>query len=140
MNTTKEVKVAKTTTLKQATGRRKSSVARLRISAGKGEITCNGRKFEDYFPFEVHRMIATEPLRATNTDHVYDVDVTLHGGGIAGQAGALRHAIARAIVALDDETRATLKKAGFLTRDSREKERKKYGLKKARKSPQFSKR
>lgn len=137
---TKVAKVAKVPALRQSTGRRKSSVARVRIRPGKGVITCNGREFEDYFPFEVHRMIASEPLRATNTDHVYDIDVTLHGGGIAGQAGALRHAISRAIALLDDETRPTLKRAGFLTRDPREKERKKYGLKKARKSPQFSKR
>jgi small subunit ribosomal protein S9 len=124
----------------QATGRRKSSVARVRLRTGTGRITLNRRTLEDYFPSETHRMVVTEPLRTSNTHDVYDVDATLEGGGFSGQAGALRLGIARAIAALDDDMRPTLKKAGMLTRDAREKERKKYGLKKSRKAPQYSKR
>jgi small subunit ribosomal protein S9 len=126
--------------LTQTTGRRKRAVARVRIRPGTGKITVNKREVEDYFPSETHRMIFTEPLRLTNTNEVYDVDATLDGGGSSGQAGALRHGIARALIELDPELRGELKKAGFLTRDSREKESKKYGLKKARKAPQYSKR
>ena len=126
--------------LTQTTGRRKEAVARVRIRPGTGQITVNRRAIAEYFPSETHRMIATEPLRTSNTNDVYDVDATLHGGGFAGQAGALRMGIARALVELDGEMRPTLKKAGMLTRDAREKERKKYGLKKARKAPQYSKR
>jgi small subunit ribosomal protein S9 len=126
--------------LVQSTGRRKRAVARVRIRAGSGQITVNQRPVDDFFPSETHRMILTEPLRITNTAEVYDVDATLDGGGTSGQAGALRHAIARALVDLDPELRAELKRAGFLTRDAREKESKKYGLKKARKAPQYSKR
>ena len=124
----------------QATGRRKTSVARVRIRTGSGTFTINKRTLEDYFPSETHRMIVTEPLRASNTHDVYNVDATVDGGGFSGQAGALRMGIARALVELDGDLRGSLKKLGMLTRDAREKERKKYGLKKARKAPQYSKR
>jgi small subunit ribosomal protein S9 len=126
--------------LTQATGRRKEAVARVRVRPGTGVITVNKRPIEDYFPSETHRMIVTEPLRLTTTNETYDVDATMDGGGTSGQAGALRLGIARALVALDEELRVTLKRAGFLTLDAREKESKKYGLKKARKAPQYSKR
>ena len=126
--------------LVQSTGRRKEAVARVRLRPGAGQITVNKRPVADSFPSETHRMILSEPLRVTNTAEVYDVDVTMHGGGPSGQAGALRLGIARALVELDPELRPTLKKAGFLTRDPRKKESKKYGLKKARKAPQYSKR
>lgn len=125
--------------LMQSTGRRKQAVARVRIREGSGTITVNRRPIEDYFPSASHRMVVTEPLRMTATEN-YDIEATIDGGGIAGQAGALRLGIARALVELDPELRASLKKAGFLTRDAREKESKKYGLKKARKAPQYSKR
>jgi len=124
----------------QTTGRRKRAVARVRVRPGTGVITVNRREVADYFPSETHRMVLTEPLRLTNTVETYDIDATLDGGGPSGQAGALRHGISRALVDLDPELRGELKKAGFLTRDSREKESKKYGLKKARKAPQYSKR
>jgi small subunit ribosomal protein S9 len=124
----------------QSTGRRKQAVARVRVRNGAGVLTINKRPFEEYFPSASHRMIVTEPLRLTTTEEQYDVDATIDGGGIAGQAGALRLGIARALVELDPELRDSLKKAGFLTRDAREKESKKYGLKKARKAPQYSKR
>jgi small subunit ribosomal protein S9 len=126
--------------LTQSTGRRKEAVARVRIRPGTGVITVNKRPIENYFPSETHRMIVTEPLRLTTTAETYDVDATMDGGGISGQAGALRLGIARGLVNLDEELRAALKRAGFLTRDAREKESKKYGLKKARKAPQYSKR
>ncbi len=126
--------------LVQSTGRRKQAVARVRIRAGSGLVTVNKRPLESYFPSETHRMIVTEPLRLTTTADVYDVDATIDGGGVSGQAGALRLGIARGLVDLDTELRVQLKKAGFLTRDAREKESKKYGLKKARKAPQYSKR
>ena len=126
--------------LTQTTGRRKRAVARVRIRPGTGVITVNKREVADYFPSETHRMILTEPLRITETAEVYDVDATLDGGGPSGQAGALRHGISRALIELDPELRTELKRAGFLTRDPREKESKKYGLKKARKAPQYSKR
>ena len=126
--------------LVQATGRRKQAVARVRIRLGEGKITVNKRDVADYFPSETHRMILTEPLRLTSLDETYDIDATLDGGGPTGQAGALRLGIARGLVELDEELRAALKKNGFLTRDAREKESKKYGLKKARKAPQYSKR
>ena len=129
-----------TVPLSQTTGRRKQAVARVRLREGGGKITVNGRSIEDYFPSETHRMVVTEPLRLTTTAELYDVDVTMDGGGVSGQAGALRLGIARALIGLDPELRPILKKAGFLTRDSREKESKKYGLKKARKAPQYSKR
>ena len=126
--------------LTQSTGRRKEAVARVRIRPGTGKITVNKRPIENYFPSETHRMIVTEPLRLTSLNENYDVDATMDGGGVSGQAGALRLGIARALVAIDEELRVTLKRAGFLTRDAREKESKKYGLKKARKAPQYSKR
>ncbi len=124
----------------QTTGRRKEAVARVRLRPGTGKVVVNGREIDVYFGIATHRMAATEPLRATQTADVYDVDATIRGGGIAGQAGALGLGIARALVTLDPESRPTLKKAGLLTRDAREKERRKYGLKKARKAPQYSKR
>ena len=126
--------------LTQTTGRRKQAVARVRLRNGAGTLTVNKRPIEEYFPSASHRMIVTEPLRLTTTEEQYDVDATIDGGGIAGQAGALRLGIARALAELDPELRDSLKKAGFLTRDAREKESKKYGLKKARKAPQYSKR
>jgi small subunit ribosomal protein S9 len=126
--------------LVQSTGRRKEAVARVRIRPGTGKITVNKRPIEDYFPSETHRMIVTEPLRLTTLNETYDVDATMDGGGVSGQAGALRLGIARGLVNLDEELRSTLKRAGFLSRDAREKESKKYGLKKARKAPQYSKR
>lgn len=126
--------------LVQTTGRRKEAVARVRLRPGTGQIVINGRPFVEYFPILTHQVIAREPLRLTQTEDVYDVDATLHGGGISGQAGAVRLGIARALIDLDGETRPLLKKAGLLTRDAREKERRKYGLKKARKAPQYSKR
>lgn len=126
--------------LTQTTGRRKESVARARLRPGSGTITVNGRTFDNYFPTAMQRMTVTEALRATDTIEAYDIDATIVGGGVAGQAGALRMAIARSLVELDPESRGTLKKAGLLTRDSRRKESKKYGLKKARKAPQFTKR
>ena len=126
--------------LTRATGRRKESVCRARFIPGTGQWSINGRPFEDYFPSPTHRMIITEPLRITNTEGRYDIVAKIEGGGTSGQAGALRHAIARALVGLDPDLRGILKKAGFLTRDAREKERRKYGLKKARKAPQYSKR
>jgi small subunit ribosomal protein S9 len=126
--------------LTQTTGRRKGAIARVRLRPGTGIITINKRALENYFPNDTHRMILTEPLRLTETSETYDVDCTMGGGGITGQAGALRLGIARALIALDPELRPALKRAGFLTRDAREKESKKYGLKKARKAPQYSKR
>ena len=124
----------------QTTGRRKESVARVRLRPGTGQVVINGKPVEQYFTVLTHRQAATEALRMTQTAVVYVVDATISGGGVSGQAGALRLGIARALVALDDEVRPSLKKAGLLVRDSREKERRKYGLKKARKAPQYSKR
>lgn len=126
--------------LVQSTGRRKQAVARVRLRPGTGTITVNKRPIQTYFPTETHRMIVTEPLRITSLVETYDIDATIDGGGVSGQAGALRLGIARGLVDLDGELRALLKKNGFLTRDDREKESKKYGLKKARKAPQYSKR
>jgi small subunit ribosomal protein S9 len=126
--------------LVQATGRRKRAVARVCLRHGSGKVTVNGRDITDYLPSELLRMQATEPLRALEAADKFDVDVTMDGGGVAGQAGALRLGIARALAELDPEQRPPLKKAGFLTRDDRKKESKKYGLKKARKAPQYSKR
>ncbi|MEX0768528.1 MAG: 30S ribosomal protein S9 [Microthrixaceae bacterium] len=126
--------------LVQSTGRRKRAVARVRIRPGDGTITINKRPLEDYFPNPTHRMVLSEPLRLTSTAEMYNIDATLHGGGVSGQAGAVRLGISRGLIALDPELRAALKSAGFLSRDSREKESKKYGLKKARKAPQYSKR
>ena len=124
----------------QTTGRRKEAIARVRLRPGTGVVTINKRPLEQYFPSATQRTLATEPLRVTNVDDVYDVDASISGGGVSGQAGALRMGIARALVDLDPEQRLALKRAGFLTRDAREKESKKYGLKKARKAPQYSKR
>ncbi|MEX0848291.1 MAG: 30S ribosomal protein S9 [Ilumatobacteraceae bacterium] len=126
--------------LTQTTGRRKEAVARARLRPGTGTHTINGRPFEAYFTTAVQRMIVSEALRVTSTEEAYDVDATIHGGGISGQAGALRMAIARSLVELDPESRAALKKAGLLTRDPRKKESKKYGLVKARKAKQYTKR
>jgi small subunit ribosomal protein S9 len=126
--------------LTQTTGRRKRAVARVRFRPGTGTIIVNGRPVTEYFPTATHRMILSEPLRLTSTDEAYDIDCSIDGGGVSGQAGALRHGIARALIELDPELRPELKKAGFLTRDDRKKESKKYGLKKARKAPQYSKR
>jgi len=126
--------------LVQSTGRRKAAIARVRLRPGEGAVTVNRRSVEDYFPSATHRMILTEPLRLVDKAGDYDVDATLDGGGISGQAGALRLGIARALAELEPDLRAPLKRAGFLTRDPREKEQKKYGLKKARKAPQYSKR
>jgi small subunit ribosomal protein S9 len=120
--------------LVQSTGRRKRSVARVRLREGTGTVTVNGRTAEDYFPSESHRLVFMEPLRVTDTEG------TLHGGGISGQAGALRLGISRGLEALEPERRPALKLAGLLTRDDRKKESKKYGLHKARKAPQYSKR
>jgi len=124
----------------QSTGRRKEAIARVRLRPGSGQIVINSRPIDTYFPTATHRMVVTEPLRLTQTAEVYDVDATLDGGGVTGQAGAMRLGIARALAELDAELRPTLKRAGLLTRDAREKESKKYGLKKARKAPQYSKR
>ena len=126
--------------LTQSTGRRKAAIARVRLRPGEGSIVVNGRAVEDYFPSATHRMLLTEPLRVVDKASSYNVDATLDGGGVSGQAGALRLGIARALSELEPELRAPLKRAGFLTRDPREKEQKKYGLKKARKAPQYSKR
>ncbi len=124
----------------QATGRRKQAIARVRLTPGTGKITANGREFEDYFPSAVHRTLITEPLRLTENEEAYDIAVTLDGGGLSGQAGAFRLGITRALVEINPEDRANVKAAGLLTRDPRKKESKKYGLKKARKAPQYSKR
>jgi small subunit ribosomal protein S9 len=124
----------------QATGRRKEAVSRVRLRPGTGTITINGRAIDNYFTSATHRQLITEPLRLTETEVTYDIDATIEGGGVAGQAGALRLSIARSLISLDETLRPALKKAGLLTRDSRKKETKKYGLKKARKAPQYSKR
>ncbi len=122
------------------TGRRKTSVARVRLLPGSGKIIVNGRDIEEYFGRAVLCKLARQPLTLTNNETKYDVIANVNGGGTTGQAGAVRHGIARALLEVDEELRSSLKKAGFLTRDPRMKERKKYGLKKARKAPQFSKR
>ena len=123
-----------------ATGRRKESSARVWIKPGEGKITVNDRDFKDYFPRDTLITMITEPFNLTGTLNAYDVMASIAGGGVSGQAGALRHGISRALLEVNPEFRIILKKEGFLTRDSRIKERKKYGLKKARKRPQFSKR
>jgi small subunit ribosomal protein S9 len=122
------------------TGRRKEAVARVRLIPGTGVCTVNGRPLEDYFPTRASRMIVSAPLRLVGRDKDTDVVASIEGGGTSGQAGALRLGIARALIEADPSLRGQLKKEGFLTRDAREKERRKYGLKKARKAPQFSKR
>lgn len=122
------------------TGRRKSSVARVRVYPGTGSITINGRDIDDYFGLETLKLIVRQPYVVTNTLGRFDIECTATGGGVSGQAGAIRHGLARALLQVNDEMRPLLKKAGFLTRDPRMKERKKYGLKAARRAPQFSKR
>jgi len=122
------------------TGRRKKSIARVFMTPGKGEITVNGRSLDDYFGLDTLKMIVKQPLETTGNEGKFDITITVRGGGMSGQAGAIRHGISRALLEEDAENRPALKKEGFLTRDSRMKERKKYGLKKARKAPQFSKR
>jgi small subunit ribosomal protein S9 len=122
------------------TGRRKRSVARVRILPGTGKWLINDRDIDDYFGLDTLKLIAKQPFDTTGTSGKYDVIITVHGGGVTGQAGAIRMGIARALLSVDSEFRLSLKKAGFLTRDSRAVERKKYGLKKARRAPQFSKR
>lgn len=122
------------------TGRRKTSTARVRLVPGSGRVIVNNRDAEEYFPYETQRLILKQPLVATETEGSYDVLVNVHGGGYTGQAGAIRHGIARALLEADPEYRSVLKREGYLTRDARMKERHKYGLKKARKASQFSKR
>ena len=122
------------------TGRRKHSVARVRVYAGSGNITINGRGIDDYFGLETLKLLVRQPLALTDTLEKFDIVCTVAGGGVTGQAGAIRHGIARALLQYDESLRPALKKAGFLTRDPRMKERKKYGLKGARRAPQFSKR
>ena len=122
------------------TGRRKSSVARVRIYPGTGNITINGRDVDEYFGLETLKLIINQPFGVTNTVGKFDIVATVNGGGISGQAGAIRHGLSRALLLADDSYRPLLKKAGFLTRDPRMKERKKYGLKAARRASQFSKR
>lgn len=122
------------------TGRRKSSVARVRLYPGSGKITINGRDVEDYFGLETLKLIINQPFGITGTEGKFDIVANVRGGGISGQAGAIRHGVSRALLLADDSYRTLLKKAGFLTRDPRMKERKKYGLKAARRAPQFSKR
>ena len=122
------------------TGRRKKSVARVRLYPGTGLVTINGREMDEYFGLETLKLIVRQPFAVTGNEGKYDVVATVVGGGISGQAGAIRHGIARALLQADEEFRPALKKAGLLTRDPRMKERKKYGLKAARRAPQFSKR
>jgi len=122
------------------TGRRKNSVARVRVYPGSGTITVNKRDIEDYFGLDTLKLIARQPLALTGTVDKFDIVCTVAGGGVTGQAGAIRHGVSRALLQYSEELRPVLKKAGFLTRDPRMKERKKYGLKKARRAPQFSKR
>ncbi|MCT2587401.1 30S ribosomal protein S9 [Actinophytocola sp. S1-96] len=124
----------------QTVGRRKEAVVRVRLVAGTGKFVLNGKSLEEYFPNKVHQQLVREPLVMLEKPESFDIRANLKGGGTTGQAGALRLAIARALIDIDSEDRPTLKKAGFLTRDPRVKERKKYGLKKARKAPQYSKR
>ena len=124
----------------QTVGRRKEAIVRVRLAAGTGQFTLNGRTLEQFFPNKVHQQLIREPLVTLDKAEQFDVVALLKGGGVTGQAGALRLAIARALIEVEADDRPTLKKAGFLTRDPRVKERKKYGLKKARKAPQYSKR
>ncbi|MBA3798526.1 MAG: 30S ribosomal protein S9 [Actinomycetota bacterium] len=124
----------------QTVGRRKQAIVRVRLVPGTGQFKLNGRTMSEYFPNKLHQQLIREPLVTLDRVESYDIVALLHGGGVTGQAGALRLAIARALVVLDPDDRAVLRKAGFMTRDPRAKERKKYGLKKARKAPQYSKR
>ena len=125
---------------KLSTGRRKEAVARVRLTPGSGEFSVNGRSIDEFFPTRVHRMVARAALTLLGREKDFDVMATVNGGGVAGQAGAVRLGIARALIAAEPELRAQLKAEGYLRRDAREKERRKYGLKKARKAPQYSKR
>lgn len=133
-------RATRATGVPQTVGRRKEAIVRVRLLPGTGKFTLNGRTIEDYFPSKVHQQLVSEPLVTVDKVEAFDVVANLAGGGTTGQAGALRLAIARALIADDPDTRPALKKAGFLTRDPRVKESKKYGLKKARKAPQYSKR
>jgi small subunit ribosomal protein S9 len=132
--------VAKTAQQPISTGRRKEAIARVRLVTGTGACTVNGRPLDEYFPTRAHRMIVSAPLRLVGKEKDLDVVATLEGGGMSGQAGALRLGISRALLEIDPTLRGALKKQGFLSRDAREKERRKYGLKKARKAPQYTKR
>ena len=132
--------MAKAATKFHGTGRRKKSIARVYLTPGKGNIVINKRSIDEYFGLETLKVIVRQPLAATDTADKFDILVNVKGGGYTGQAGAIRHGIARALLQVDNEFRPTLKKAGYLTRDPRMKERKKYGLKAARRAPQFSKR
>ena len=129
-----------TAPLTQTTGRRKEAVARVRLRTGSGKVVVNGKPIEVYFPTATQRMTALEALRVTNTESAYDIDITIDGGGVTGQAEAVRLGIARALVLFNPELKKTLKDLGMMTRDAREVERKKAGLKKARKAPQWAKR
>jgi small subunit ribosomal protein S9 len=129
-----------TAPLTQTTGRRKEAVARAQVRPGSGQFSINGKPLDVYFPTAVSQMVVSEALTLTDNRERYDITATIEGGGVSGQAGALRLAIARSLAEIDPESRPALKKAGLLTRDSRKKESKKYGLKKARKAPQFTKR
>jgi small subunit ribosomal protein S9 len=128
------------TPAKLTTGRRKEAVARVRLVPGEGAFTINGRSLDEFFPTRVHRMVAQAPLRLVGRERDFDVVATIRGGGVSGQAGAVKLGVARALIEIDPELRAQLKAEGYLSRDAREKERRKYGLKKARKAPQYSKR
>ena len=130
----------KDTNVFYGTGRRKTSIARVRIMSGKGNITINNKTLDEYLPSDILKTIVKQPLNVTGTEGKFDVIIKVEGGGLSGQAGAVRHGISRALVEASEENKAALKAAGFLTRDPRMKERKKPGLKKARKAPQFSKR
>jgi small subunit ribosomal protein S9 len=132
--------VAVASSTSNGTGRRKEAVARVRVVPGTGRFELNGRTLEEFFPTRAHRMIVATPLRIAGLEREVDVIARIHGGGVSGQAGALRHGIARALLEMNPELRGSLKSEGLLTRDAREKERRKYGLKKARKAPQYSKR
>lgn len=123
-----------------ATGRRKQSIARVRLTPGKGSFVVNDKNLKEYFGEGTYELVATQPLTLTDTLGKYDIIANVNGGGLTGQVGAIRHAVARALVKADENLKAEIKKAGYLTRDARAKERKKYGLKKARKAPQFRKR
>lgn len=135
----KAVKNVKTVSF-AGTGRRKQSIARVRLVSGQGQFVVNGKNLDEYFGHGTHKSVAKQPLTLTKTEEKYDVTVNVNGGGFTGQAGAIRHGVARALCKADEQLRPELKKAGYLSRDARVKERKKYGLKKARKAPQFRKR
>ncbi|MCL4448712.1 MAG: 30S ribosomal protein S9 [Actinobacteria bacterium] len=128
------------TPLAQSTGRRKEAVARVRLRQGEGNVTVNNHPLEEYFPSLTHRMLIKQPLVVTDTLTAYDIDANIEGGGVTGQAGALRLGIARGLIFINPDLKVSLRRSGLLTRDSRVKEAKKYGLKKARKAPQYSKR